>query len=177
MVCLVTGAVAVQKNIGSGILSVRVYNPSQTGIHDTFNTSILLPSMGNNQSSPRQRPLDTSADYNAFGRDPDGRLAFLAAFFWGRDYIPTFTIQQFAGPPEPPRFGPPARYQMACLPPGWKPRAPPKFYGLDLANHSEDNLDPPTGIFDPKIFAALQHIARFESSQSCEPPKTIDICY
>lgn len=114
--------------------------------------------------------LDSCADYNAFGRDPDGRLAFLAAFFWGPDYVPDHTIQQFVGPPEPPRFGPPAKYQIPCLPPGWKPRPLPKFYGSNLAHHSDDELDPPTGVFDPKIFAALQHIARFEWKRSGEFP-------
>lgn len=113
---------------------------------------------------PRRRPRDRGADYNAFGRDPDGRLAFLAAFFWGPDYVPQYTVQQFVGPPEPPRFGPPAPYQRAYLPNGWEPRAPPAFYGLDLAYHSEF-LDPPAGYFNPQIFAALQHIARFESRQ------------
>lgn len=112
-------------------------------------------------SWPRRRPLDTCADYNAFGCDLDGRLAFLAAFFWGPAYVPHYTVQQFGGPPGPPRFGPPAPYQRAYLPVGWEPRPPPNFYGLDLSHHS-DYLDPPSGIFDPRIFAALQHIARFE---------------
>lgn len=113
---------------------------------------------------PRRRPRDRGADYNAFGRDPHGRLAFLAAFFWGPTYVPQYTIQQFAGPPEPPRFGPPAPYQRACLPQGWEPRAPPNFYGVDLASHSE-YLEPPVGRFDPQIFAALQYVARFVSRQ------------
>lgn len=124
--------------------------------------------MGNTQSTPGRRMLDSCADYNAFGRDPDGRLAFLAAFFWGPDYVPDHTIQQFVGPPEPPRFGPPAKYQIPCLPPGWKPRPLPKFYGSNLAHHSDDELDPPTGVFDPTIFAALQHIARFDWKRSGE---------
>lgn len=113
-------------------------------------------------SGPIRRPRDRGADYNAFGRDPEGRLAFLAAFFWGPAYVPQYTIQQFAGPPEPPRFGPPAPYQRACLPEGWKPHAPPNFYGVALVSHSE-YLTPPAGNFDPQIFAALQHIARFET--------------
>lgn len=121
----------------------------------------LLSSMRTPRRWPRRRPRDRGADYNAFGRDPDGRLAFLAALFWGPAYVPEHTVQQFGGPPEPPRFGPPAPYQRACLPQGWVPRAPPNFYGMDFATQSE-YLDPPVGEFDPRIFAALQHISRFE---------------
>lgn len=113
------------------------------------------------QLKPKYRPLDRCANYNAFGRDPHGRLAFLAAFFFGPDWVPEYTSQQFAGPPEPPRFGPPARYQLACLPPGWKPRAPPNFYGGEDAP-DPPYLDPPSGVFHPEIFAALQHISRFQ---------------
>lgn len=122
----------------------------------------------NQGSLPRRRPQDRGADYNAFGPDPTGRLAFLAAFFWGPAFVPVYTIQQFGGPPEPPRFGPPAPYQRGCLPEGWKPRAPPNFYGVDLPSHDSNYLNPPTGIFDPQIFAALQHIARFESRRHGE---------
>lgn len=113
-------------------------------------------------NSPLRRPRDRGADYNAFGRDPNGWLAFLAAFFWGPGFVPWYTVQQFVGRPEPPRFGPPAPYQRNHLPQGWEPRVPPNFYGVDLANCSE-YLDPPSGIFDPQIFAALQHVARFRS--------------
>lgn len=115
----------------------------------------------------KSRPLDRGANYNAFGRDPNGRLAFLSAFFFGPDYVPAYTPQQFAGPPEPPRFGPPAPYQIVCLPPGWKPRPLPSFYGAGEAL-GPPYLDPPSGGFDPKIFAALKHIGRFHLGQFSE---------
>lgn len=110
---------------------------------------------------PRLPVMDRCANYNALGRDPDGRLTYLAALFWGRSFVPQCSTQQFVGPPEPPRFGPPAPYQVACLPPGWKPQDPPDFYGAGDA-FGPLFLDPPTGIFDPNIFAALKHIARFQ---------------
>lgn len=112
----------------------------------------------------KHQPRDRGANYNAFRRDPDGRLAFMAAFFWGCAYVPEYTRQKFKGPPEPPRFGPPAQYQMACLPQGWVPRAPPNFYGDEEALEGP-YLDPPTGIFDLAIFDALKHIERFQLGQ------------
>ncbi|RDB29818.1 hypothetical protein Hypma_014049 [Hypsizygus marmoreus] len=105
---------------------------------------------------------DRGANYNAFGWDPNGRLAYLASFFYGPAYVPTITLQQFAGPAEPPRYGPPARYQLSCLPAGFQPRRPPNF--LDPQDPDEipqpPYLDPPN-VFDPQIFAAFQHVARF----------------
>jgi hypothetical protein len=67
-----------------------------------------------NGSKPTDRlqaamPRDTCTNYNAFGHDPDGWIAHLAAWFFGPKWIPPFPAQIFAGPPEPPRYGPPAK--------------------------------------------------------------------
>jgi hypothetical protein len=38
------------------------------------------------------REGDTCANYNAFGYDPDGRIAWLSAFLFGPDWVPPFTV-------------------------------------------------------------------------------------
>jgi hypothetical protein len=65
---------------------------------------------------------DHGSNYNAFGYDPDGWVAYLAALFYGPDWVPQITPKQFGGPPAPPCFSPPAQYQKGCLPPGFKAR-------------------------------------------------------
>ncbi|RDB14830.1 hypothetical protein Hypma_016574 [Hypsizygus marmoreus] len=106
---------------------------------------------------------DRGEYYNAFGRDPNGRLAFLASFFFGPAYVPAITLQQFAGPPEPPRYGPPARYQLSCLPAGFQPRRPPNFLDPEDTNSIPElpYLEPPE-VFDRNLFAAFQHVSRFQ---------------
>jgi hypothetical protein len=100
--------------------------------------------------SPRMSSfVDRGADYNAFGRDPDGRLAYLAAAFWGPSYVPPFPSQVFGGPPEPPRYGPPAAYQHRCLPPSWAPSPPPG------PPPQPPYLDPPP-YFDAGLFDAFR---------------------
>jgi hypothetical protein len=92
--------------------------------------------------------VDRCAYYNTFGRDPDGQLAYLAMVFWGPDYVPPFPSQVFGGPPEPPRYGAPAAYQLRCLPSGWVPNTPPG------PPTQPPYLDPPP-YFDHELFSGL----------------------
>lgn len=114
--------------------------------------------------SQRRRPVDTCADYNAFGRDPYGRIAYLCALFFGpHDYVPSVTSSQFVGRAAPPRYGPPAPYQVPCLPPGFIPQPPPDYLEDLPELDSMDSawfLDPPE-IFDPQAFYALAYLVRF----------------
>lgn len=113
--------------------------------------------------SQRRCPADTCADYNAFGRDPYGRIAYLCAMFFGPHYSPAVTPSQFVGRTTPPRYGPPAKYQLACIPLGFIPHPPPNYLedlpelaGMDAGWF----LDPPD-IFDPQVFYALAYLVRF----------------
>lgn len=113
--------------------------------------------------SRRRCPADTGADYNAFGRDPCGRIAYLCALFFGPHYVPSVTPSQFVGRAAPPRYGPPASYQLPCLPPGFKPQPPPDYLeelpeltGMDATWF----LDPPEA-FDLQAFYALSYLASF----------------
>jgi hypothetical protein len=101
--------------------------------------------------------FDTGANYNMFGHDPKGRLAYLAVLFWGPDYVPPFPSQVFARPPEPPRYGPPAAYQHHCLPPGLAPTPPPGTPPQPLY------LDPPP-YFDHGLFDALRFSSAYINS-------------
>ena len=71
----------------------------------------------------------SAADFNAFGYDPEGFLAHLAAHTYGRHWVPSYNVQQFVGRPEPPRYGAPAPFQFACLPANFRARTPPLYYG------------------------------------------------
>ena len=93
--------------------------------------------------------IDRCANYNAFGHDPDGLLAYVAMALWGPNYVPPFPSKVFGGPPEPPRYGPPAAYQRHCLPPGWTPTPPPGPAVQPLY------LDLPA-YFDAEMFDALR---------------------
>jgi hypothetical protein len=73
------------------------------------------------------------ADYNAFGYDPEGRLAAVAAYFYGPAWkpahgedIPT-PIQHHTI--RPPRYGPPAKWQITSLPWDFVARLPPCYLG------------------------------------------------
>jgi hypothetical protein len=72
------------------------------------------------------------ADYNIFGYDPDGRIASLAAFFYGPAWKP---VNHNPIPPcvqlegAPPRYGPPAPEQLPFLSPNFIPRLPPCYLG------------------------------------------------
>ena len=105
---------------------------------------------------------DRGANYNAFGRDPDGQLAHLANVFWGPQYVPPFPSQVFAGPPEPPRYGPPAAYQRRCLPAGWLPNPPPG------PTPQPPYLDPPP-YFDPELFDGLRFNSAYVNAKSKIP--------
>lgn len=111
----------------------------------------------------RSRTLDCGADYNALGRDPNGFMTWVVAFFYGT-WLPTTPAHRFGGPPQPPRYGPPASYQLACLPEGFKPNPPPRFHSYDPTSRSMDEdefLEPPEK-WTPELFAALRHTATFE---------------
>jgi hypothetical protein len=107
-------------------------------------------------------PRDTCANYNAFGRDPDGWIAHLAAWFFGPEWIPPFPAQIFAGPPEPPRYGPSAEYQLRSLPWGFTPTPPPQYYGPPTAPY----IDPPP-YFHPSLFNALRRLDTYDSGGMC----------
>ena len=94
--------------------------------------------------------IDRCANYSAFGYDPDGRVAYLAMFFWGPEYVPAFPSKVFGGPPEPPRYGPPAAYQRRSLPFGWVPTPPPG------PATEPPYIDPPL-YFDPGLFNGLRY--------------------
>lgn len=73
------------------------------------------------------------ADYNAFGYDPKGCLAAIAAYFYGPAWkpvdgpdIPT-PIQRHTI--RPPRYGPPAPWQIPSLPWDFVARLPPCYLG------------------------------------------------
>lgn len=113
-----------------------------------------------------RRPADTGADYNAFGRDPYGCIAFLCAWFFGPTYVPLAPPLQFGGPLEPPRYGPPAWYQLPCLPPGFLPQAPPDYSKAAPYLSEAGNGPPlyPLAAFDPRIFdmlVSLEALLRF----------------
>jgi len=107
-----------------------------------------------------RRKHDSCADYNAFGYDPDGRIAWVSATLFGPDWIPPYPLQQFVGLLEPPRYGPPARYQRSCLPEGFTPNPPPDFYGYQP---SPPYIDPPTP-WDPSLFDAIRCAENFGRS-------------
>lgn len=111
----------------------------------------------------RPRTPDCGANYNALGRDPNGFMTWLVAFFYGT-WLPTTPAHRFGGPPQPPRYGPPASYQLACLPEGFKPNPPPRFHSHEPTSASMDQndfLEPPE-TWTPELFAALRHTATFE---------------
>lgn len=93
-----------------------------------------------------------SADWNIFGYDPNGLLAYLVAYFFGPDWLPeTFDhLPRWVGEVKPPRYGPPGPHQAAHIPPGWKCTPPPLYYG----EPSRPYLPPPR-IFRPSAFASL----------------------
>lgn len=130
--------------------------------HDFKNRTVRQKHLSLIMPSKRPRSPDCGADYNALGRDPDGFMTWLVAFFYGT-WLPSSPAHQFVGPPQPPHYGPPASYQLACLPEGFKPNPPPKFHSYDPTSTSmeDDFLDPPEK-WTPELFAALRHSATFK---------------
>jgi hypothetical protein len=112
---------------------------------------------------------DTCANYNAFGRDPHGLIAHLAAWFFGPNWIPPFPHQVFVGRPEPPRYGPPAAYQLNSLPPSFLPNPPPEYFGRPTSPF----IDPPPYL-DLEWFDAVTCSSRFthlEAGKLLDPIK------
>lgn len=97
-----------------------------------------------------------SADWNIFGYDPNGLLAYLVAYFFGPDWLPeTFDhLPRWLEELEvkPPRYGPPGPQQAKFLPPGWKCSPPPLYYGECSGPYL-----PPPRFFHPSAFASLVH--------------------
>lgn len=93
-----------------------------------------------------------SADWNIFGYDPNGLLAYLVAYFFGPDWLPdTFDhLPHWKGEVKPPRYGPPGPQQAANIPPGWKCTPPPLYYGAPSGPYL-----PPPRLFRPSAFAGL----------------------
>lgn len=132
--------------------------------------------MSGSDKNLARRPKDHGSNYNTFGYDPDGRVAYLAALSYGPHWVPRFTPKQFGGPPAPPRFGPPAPYQKDCLPPGFKPRMHRDYYKMEAAfaatqrvyaetgEDLSDYLDAPEQ-FDPHIFDAFKFGKAFMESE------------
>jgi hypothetical protein len=123
----------------------------------------------NNKNLARQ-PRDDGVNYNAFSFDPDGRITYLVALFYGPDWLPQATPKQFGGLPAPPCFGPSAHYQMGCLPPGFKPRLSHDYIKMEAAfavmkeadtgGKYSDYLEEPED-FDPDVFDAFKFGKRF----------------
>ncbi|KAG6904748.1 hypothetical protein DXG01_007469 [Tephrocybe rancida] len=111
---------------------------------------------------PSQNSVNCGRCYNAFGYDPNGRLAAIAATLYGPTYTPGYDVKQFVGKPEPPRFGPPSPFQLRSLPGlsdgSWKPTRPPGAPSVIAADEDNatfsDFLDPPTK-FTPRHFDGL----------------------
>jgi hypothetical protein len=138
-------------------------------INHTMVSKILLhsPHCQKPKMSTTQHPAITCTDFNAFGYDPDGRLACQAAVFWGPDWTPNYTVKQFVRKVKPPRYGHPALYQRVFILPGdYKLRVAKEVSNSDTSNSDTSNsntgnsntefLDPPD-IFDVHIFAALEY--------------------
>ncbi|KAG6810628.1 hypothetical protein H0H92_011062 [Tricholoma furcatifolium] len=113
-------------------------------------------------SNSRQRRCHVGADYNAFGFDPYGRIAYIAAELYGSDYVPSNTVRRFIGDVQPPRYGPPAPYQRHVLPPGWTPKPSPycSMWGTPPPN-DHDFHGPFPEKFNPHIVQALLLSSRF----------------
>ncbi|KAG6909310.1 hypothetical protein DXG01_001109 [Tephrocybe rancida] len=117
--------------------------------------------------SNRPRPIDHCQHYNAFGYDPNGRMASIAANLYGPDYAPDYDIKQFVGKPEPPKFGPPASFQKRSLPhltdgtwsPTPAPGAPKRSLLAGSGFEFSDYLDPPA-LFVPSLYDALHPTQR-----------------
>jgi hypothetical protein len=112
-----------------------------------------------NEQRPRRVQTTRGADYNAFGYDPDGVVAHLASHLFGPSWKPNYTVCQFVGFAEAPRYGPPAPYQEAYLPADFRPRTPPLYYGRPYPPF----ISPPIR-FNPNHFAALQCCERLRKS-------------
>lgn len=124
-------------------------------------SSSLLKTSRAHKPKPRL-VRDRCSNYNAFGRDPEGLVAYAAALLWGRDYVPTYNVQQFIGVVEPPKYGPPAPYQVACLPLGWKP-TPSRFelkFGKPPAYDPDFHPSPPKR-FKHGDLGMFHHVNRF----------------
>ena len=120
--------------------------------------------MPKDNKKPVRQPKDHGSNYNAFGHDPDGKIAYLAALFYGPGWVPRVTPKQFEGPPALPRFGPPALYQESCLPPRFKPRMHRNYYKMEAAFEEAKKVAPgeeseflsPPKEFDPHVFDAFK---------------------
>jgi hypothetical protein len=91
-------------------------------------------------------------DYNAFGYDPEGRLAAVAAYFYGPAWKPVhgYGIPSATGLAlEPPWYGPPAQWQLPSLPHDFIARLPPCYLGWPCA------YLPSPDTFNTTNFAAL----------------------
>ncbi|KAG6904702.1 hypothetical protein DXG01_007815, partial [Tephrocybe rancida] len=118
-------------------------------------------------SAPRQPGC--GADYNAFGFDPRGVFAFLAAEAYGSDYVPDYNVMRFRGGVEPPRYGPPAPYQQRVLPRGWI-MTPSPFLALygKLSTRDPDLHDSIPKKFNRKRFECLSTGRRFNRRDTKE---------
>lgn len=103
-------------------------------------------------------PNTSAADFNAFGYDPYGFIAHVTGHFYGPHWRPNHPVQQFIGRIKPPRYGPPAAYQVPFLPPGFQPRTPPQFYGESFPPY----YSPPKR-FDPSLWDGLRFAARIQN--------------
>jgi hypothetical protein len=111
-----------------------------------------------------------SADTNAFGHDPNGFKAHLAALIFGPGYLPDNDDQLPSGDGDgvkalAPRFGGPAPHQIRWLPEGWTPTEPPHFYGVPCPPYL-----PKPRRFNPDMFAALMPYARQSRTTFQEEP-------
>ena len=125
---------------------------------------------GQTKKSGKKRQItDRASHYNAFGRDPNGLLAYYADLFYGPDYVPAHDMQQFVGAPEPPKYGAPAQYQLRQFPylaQGFQPTLPrggaTKMASIEDGEDTigSGHLEPPKR-YDPKTFEALRWSRRW----------------
>jgi hypothetical protein len=93
-----------------------------------------------------------SADYNAFGYDPEGCIATVAVYFYGPTWQPVHSHDNPCPTGHaigPPRYGPPASWQIPSLPDNFVARLPPCYIGQPGVYLPGPNT------FDMTNFAAL----------------------
>ena len=80
--------------------------------------------------------LEQPRDYNAFGYDPRGRVASISGLLFGENWrpdqedIPCYHGAEVA----PPRYGPPADYQLPYLPNNFVPQFPHDAFSSSLTD-------------------------------------------
>jgi hypothetical protein len=93
-------------------------------------------------------PHDTGTNYNAFGHDPDGSIAYLAAWFFGPNWVLSLPrcLWDLHN----------CLVTVRCLPAGYVTNSPPHIFGPPTAPY----LKPPM-YFHPCLFDALKYMLKY----------------